>query len=411
MAAKLPAAQTPFLLMLGMLLGMLPVATDLYLPALPSLSQDLGPAGASLTLFMLAFGCGQLFWGRAADHLGRRPILLLGLGAYALTGLGAALAPVLWMLVSCRVGQGLALAAVVVCARAAVRDSFPAEQGPRIMAAGFVGVGVVALVAPVLGAVTVAHWGWRASLGLVSTYAVLALLVCAAWFRETRPETSSTRLPALPLRALLRSRSFRGWTSLAGCSYAGMFCFLVCSPAIYIEGLGVPTTLYGWVPASCSLVYLIGVLHCRHALIGRSADGLARRAALYSLTGAVVQALGAWLWPHSAWPLLAGQWIYAWGHGSHQPCGQAGSVHDFPSHAGQAVAWSGFLMMALAFVAGHAASEWLVGQGPLAGLPGSPAWPMVCMMLLAALALNLIARLGLPRPGRGATTEFELPLS
>jgi MFS transporter, DHA1 family, multidrug resistance protein len=409
--AKVPAAQTPFLLMLGMLLGMLPVATDLYLPALPSLSQDLGPAGASLTLFMLAFGCGQLFWGRTADRLGRRPVLLMGLGAYALTGLGAALAPALWVLVSCRAGQGLALAAVVVCARAAVRDRFPAEQGPRIMAAGFVGVGVVALFAPVLGAVAVAHWGWRAPLGLVSAYAALALLVCAAGFRETRQETRSTRLPALPLRELLRSRSFRGWTSLAGFSYAGTFCFLVCSPTIYIQGLGLPTTLYGWVPASCSLVYLAGVLHCRRALIGRGADVLARRAALYSLTGAVVQALGALLWPHSAWPLLAGQWIYVWGHGTHQPCGQAGAVHDFPSHAGQAVAWSGFLMMALAFVAGQAASEWLVGQGPMAGAPGSPAWPMVCMMLLAALALNLVARLGLPRQGTGPTAEFEVPIS
>ncbi len=413
MTSRASAAPTSFLLMLGLLLGMLPVATDLYLPALPSLSQDLGPAGSSLTLFMLAFGCGQLLWGRAADRLGRRPVLLLGLACYALAGFGAALAPALWILVSCRAGQGLALAAVVVCARAAVRDRFPAEQGPRIMAAGFVGVGVVALFAPVLGAVAVTHWGWRASLGLVSAYAALALLVCTAWFSETHQEAGSQKSPALPLRALLRSRNFRGWTALAGCSYAGTFCFLVCSPAIYIQGLGLPTTLYGWVPASCSLVYLAGVLRCRRALIRLQADVLARRAALCSLAGAAVQTSGALLWPHSAWPLLAGQWIYAWGHGTHQPCGQAGAVYDFASHAGQAVAWSGFLMMALAFVAGQAASEWLVARGPMAGegAAGSPAWPMVLMMLLAALALNLIAHFGLPPQGREPKAKFEMPLS
>lgn len=406
-------APTSFLLILGLLLGMLPVATDLYLPALPSLSQDLGPAGSSLTLFMLAFGCGQLLWGRAADRLGRRPVLLLGLGCYALAGFGAALAPTLWILVSCRAGQGLALAAVVVCARAAVRDRFPADEGPRIMAAGFVGVGIVALFAPVLGAVAVTHWGWRASLGLVSAYAVLALLVCMAWFSETQRDAGSPKAPPLPLRALLRNRSFRGWTALAGCSYAGTFCFLVCSPTIYIQGLGLPAALYGWVPASCSLVYLAGVLRCRRVLIGHRADALARRAALFSLVGVMVQTSGALLWPHSAWPLLAGQWIYAWGHGTHQPCGQAGAVHDFPSHAGQAVAWSGFLMMAMAFVAGQAASEWLVAQGPMAGDggAGSPAWPMVLVMLLAALALNLIARFGLPPQERCPKAEFEMPLS
>ena len=51
-------------------------------------------------------------------------------------------------------------------------------------------------------------------------------------------------------------------------------------------------------------------------------------ASLLSLGGASMQALGCWLAPGSVMPLLAGHVLYAFGHGIHQPCGQAGSVGE-----------------------------------------------------------------------------------
>jgi DHA1 family bicyclomycin/chloramphenicol resistance-like MFS transporter len=75
-------------LILSMLLGIQPVTTDLYLPALPALTEGFGApmsqAQLTLSALLLAFGSSQLIWGPLSDRFGRRPILLWGLAAYTL---------------------------------------------------------------------------------------------------------------------------------------------------------------------------------------------------------------------------------------------------------------------------------------------------------------------------------------
>ncbi|MEI8325161.1 MAG: MFS transporter, partial [Betaproteobacteria bacterium] len=70
-------------LLLSLLLGLQPLTTDMYLPALPALTLGVGAsmsqAQLTLTALLLAFGCSQLFWGPMSDRFGRRPILLWGL--------------------------------------------------------------------------------------------------------------------------------------------------------------------------------------------------------------------------------------------------------------------------------------------------------------------------------------------
>jgi DHA1 family bicyclomycin/chloramphenicol resistance-like MFS transporter len=81
-------------LLLALLLGLQPVTTDLYLPALPSITQGFGAGMAqaqlTLTALLLAFGISQLVWGPLSDRFGRRPILLGELAAYVLAALGSA---------------------------------------------------------------------------------------------------------------------------------------------------------------------------------------------------------------------------------------------------------------------------------------------------------------------------------
>ena len=83
-------------LVLSLLLGLQPITTDLYLPALPTITQVFGAAmpQAQLTLsaLLLAFGVSQLVWGPLSDRFGRRPILLIGTALYVLASVGSAAA-------------------------------------------------------------------------------------------------------------------------------------------------------------------------------------------------------------------------------------------------------------------------------------------------------------------------------
>ncbi|MEP6791904.1 MAG: MFS transporter, partial [Ramlibacter sp.] len=127
-------------LVLSLLLGIQPVTTDLYLPALPSLTEGFGAplsqAQLTLTSLLLAFGTSQLFWGPLSDRYGRRPVLLCGLAAYALASIGCALAASMPLLIVWRTVQGAAMGAAVMGARAIVRDLYTPEQGARMMSKG-----------------------------------------------------------------------------------------------------------------------------------------------------------------------------------------------------------------------------------------------------------------------------------
>ena len=77
-----------------------------------------------------------------------------------------------------------------------------------------------------------------------------------------------------------------------------------------------------------------------------------RRGAVFTLAGGLGMAgLGLAGVHELAWVLLA-HWLFSFGHGIHQPCGQSGSVGPFPDAAGAASALSGLMMMLVAFAMG-----------------------------------------------------------
>lgn len=381
-----------FGLLLPLLLAAQPVATDSYLPALPAIAKELGSASTSLTLFVLAFGFAQLLCGPLADRFGRRPVLLAGLGCYVVAALGGAFAGSVPVLAGWRTLQGFSMAAILVCARAAVRDLYPAHEGPHVMARGLTGLGVVGLLAPLLGAWLVQGAGWRWVMASMALYALLLLALCWRSFGETRrPLAVDLSAPRGSARAVFASRSFRVWASLAATTYGGLFCFLLLSPMVYIGYLGWSPAMYGWIPAGGSLVYIFSTTLCRRLLRKHGPVRTVQLGATLSMAGASIQALGCWLAPHSALPLLAGHAIYSLGHGIHQPCGQAGAVGDLPHLAGRAVSWSGFGMMMVAFSAGQLAAQFVDNDF------SNGAWPMVVPMLLAGCVLLAITFLWLPR--------------
>ena len=389
------ALHARFALLLPLMLAAQPVATDSYLPALPAIAHDMGSAASSLTAFVLAFGAAQLAFGPMADRVGRRPVLIGGLALYVLSALACAWAPNVVWLTAARAVQGLAMAAILVCARAAVRDLYSAREGLQMMARGLSGLGLVALVAPLLGAWLVQALNWRWVLGAMGVYGLLLCWACWRWFDETLAPGAAKK-PSAPAprgqwRLVLADARFRVWTAVSATSYGGIFCFLLLSPMVYISLLGFSPALYGWIPAGGSLVYIASTQACRRLLARFGVVRTVQWAACCSLGGALVQVLGWLIWPGAVLPLLLGHAVYVLGHGIHQPCGQAGAVQDLPDLAGRAVSWSGFLMMFTAFCAGQIASLFAppdMRWGP---------WPMVLPLLLAGVVLMLLAFRALPR--------------
>ena len=344
-------------LILSMLLGIQPVTTDLYLPALPALTEGFGApmsqAQLTLSALLLAFGISQLIWGPLSDRFGRRPILLCGLAAYTLASVGSTLAPTMALLIVWRIVQGAAMGAVVMCARAIVRDLYQPLEGARIMSKGLSGLGVLACISAPLGGLLSELYGWRVALMALAVFGACTLALIALRFEETLQQKNPHALrPATLFRTwvhIFSNPTFLAFSALSAASYGGLFTFLASSSFVFIKVLGLSKPQYGLVMFSMCSFYLAGTFICRRLLPRFGVRKSVAIAASLSLAGGTLMGVLAWAGLHNVWAIMLPYYLFMLGHGVHQPCGQSGAVGPFPRAAGAASAMNGFLMMLAAF--------------------------------------------------------------
>jgi DHA1 family bicyclomycin/chloramphenicol resistance-like MFS transporter len=394
---RTPMSPAAVALLLTLLLGIQPITTDLYLPALPTLQRDLGASiGATqltLSALIICFGLAQLVCGPLADRFGRRPVLLAGMALYTVASVGSALATNIDALITWRALQGAAMAAAVTCGRSIVRDLYQPYEGARVMSRALSGLGVIAMLSPAIGGLMVHWFDWHATLLLVALFGAATLGVIAWRYEETVPQRNpqATRLAPL-LRnwgAVLRHPTFRAWTLLSGFAYGGLFFLLAGSSFVFIDVLGTSRIGYGLIMLSNSAAYVAGTVLCRRLLLRHGLRGAVRIGARFTLAGGLSMAALSLAGVHAVWAIMLPQWVYAVGHGIHQPCGQAGAVGPFPEKAGTAASLSGFYMMVVAFGVGLF----------LGGTMNGSVYPMTLgigafAVLLAATAWTLVQRHG-----------------
>ncbi|MEE1787572.1 multidrug effflux MFS transporter [Streptomyces sp. SP17BM10] len=176
---------------LGGLVALGPLTTDLYLPGLPAIADDLAadPAAVQLTLTFSMFGvaAGQLLFGPLSDRFGRRPPLLAGLVAYTLASTVCVIAPNLPLLIGARFVQGTAGAAGLVIGRAVARDRFQGVAMLRFLASITLISGLAPILAPIIGAQLLRVTSWRGTFGALTALGLLLALVAFGALRETLP--------------------------------------------------------------------------------------------------------------------------------------------------------------------------------------------------------------------------------
>lgn len=195
-ATTSPVLGAGLLTVLGLLMTVNPIASNIYLPALADMAADLDTtiAGAqfALTGFLLGVAGGQVIVGALTDSLGRRRVLLWGLAVLTLASVLVMLAPTLTVLIAGRVLQGLGSSAAVVVTRAVVSDT---ARGPQAARAYSVLMGMLAagpLFGPLLGTLLVPLGGWRATFAGLLVLSVAYFAVAAATVPETLPRSART---------------------------------------------------------------------------------------------------------------------------------------------------------------------------------------------------------------------------
>ena len=232
----LPPRAPLWLLVLITISGTL--AMHMFVPALPDAARALGVDRAAMqmtiTIYILGLAFGQLIYGPLSDALGRKPMLIIGLGLYALSGLAAALAFSVQMLVAARLFQALGGCAGLALGRAIVRDTAKADEAVKDLALLNLMMMIGPTLAPVVGSVLTATFGWRSIFVLLAALGGITLLYTWRRLPETARSARKTSARALmhDYGRLLRSPSFLGFALGGGASTTSFYGFIVAAPFI-----------------------------------------------------------------------------------------------------------------------------------------------------------------------------------
>lgn len=239
-------------IVLGLLSAIGPFAIDMYLPALPTITADLGASTAAtqmtLMVFFVAFGVCQIVYGPLSDMIGRKPPLYFGIVVFALGSIGCSLAPSINWLIAFRFVQGLGAAAVMVIPRAVIRDLHTGVDATRLMSLVMLVFSVSPILAPLTGSALIVPFGWRAVFVAVTIAAALSFALVAFVLPETRPPEERVQVSVRSVLdgfgELLRDWRFLGLTFIGGFGMASFFAFLASSSFIYIGHFGLTPTQY-----------------------------------------------------------------------------------------------------------------------------------------------------------------------
>ncbi|GEA59916.1 Bcr/CflA family multidrug efflux MFS transporter [Vibrio comitans] len=395
---KQSATQLSFMMfvLLGAISALTPLAIDMYLPAMPAIADDFGVTPGdvqiTLTIYTLGFAVGQLFYGPLADSLGRKPVLLGGVGLFLVGAIGCTFTHSVEMLVWVRLLQGFAGAAAAVVIQAVVRDMFEAEDFARTMSFITLVMTVAPLVAPLIGGHVSVIAGWRAVFGILAVFSVIMLV--AIYYKIPETLAKENRQPfhlRTSLRnyaGLLRNRQAMGLVLCGAFSFSGMFVFLTAGAFVYIDIYGVAPQDFGYL-FGLNVLTLVMFTTLNGKVVKKYGSN---KMIMFGLTIQLLAGLGLFIC-----------WVADLGLVFIVPCvmfyvgtistigsnGMALLLNKYPNMAGTTSSIAGTLRFGVGSVMGFI----------VAHLPGDESWPMLTMMALCAvLSIVIYKVLGESKP-------------
>ncbi len=252
--AATPARANDMLLLviLSALMSFSSISTDMYLPALPTLVNelhtDIGRVELTISTFLVGFSVGQLFWGPIGDRIGRRVPIALGLVLFMLGSIGCAQSASISQMMVWRIVQALGACAGPVLARAMVRDLYPRERSAQMLSILILMMAVAPLLGPLFGGLVLENWSWRGIFWILAFFGALALI--ALWaLPETLPSSKRSNEPLSDTLKnyleLVRDPRLIGYAVAGGFYYGGCYAFIAGTPFAYVDYYHVSPRTFG----------------------------------------------------------------------------------------------------------------------------------------------------------------------
>lgn len=257
----MPAAQpnsTIPLRRLAFLLGGLamfgPFSIDTIFPAFEHIGRELHADKVAMqqtiSVYLIAYALMSVVHGPLSDAIGRRKVIIAGLGVFALASVGCALSKDLPTLLAFRALQGLSAGVGLIVGRALIRDVLHGDDAQRLMSQVSMIFGVAPAIAPIIGG-WILGWGhWSAIFWFLVAFALLLLLAVSVALPETHPP--QLRISLAPKRllrdywAIFANPRFQRLAASGAFNFSALFLYIASAPAFVMDLMGLNERQFGW---------------------------------------------------------------------------------------------------------------------------------------------------------------------
>ncbi|ALD75302.1 MULTISPECIES: multidrug effflux MFS transporter [Citrobacter freundii complex] len=386
------ASQTglTFILILSGLMAFTSLSTDIYLPAMPTMAEDLhGNVELTITGFLIGFTIAQLIWGPISDHMGRRKPLFIGMVLFIIGSAGCALSTSITQIVFWRVFQALGACTGPMLARAMIRDLFARTRAAQMLSTLVLVMAIAPIAGPLIGGQIIRLSTWHSIFWLLVVIGAL-MFISLNWLPETLPEDKRVKASLAGAfrnyRSLLTNGRFMRYTLSLTFYYVGAYAFITGSPFVYISYYHVDPQHYGWLFA-LNIIGVMAMSVVNRRLVQRHAlEQLLKYATMLAALAAVALALMVKLESGGIVAIIVSIFLLFSMNGIIAATSTAAALDAVPNIAGSASA----LIGALQYGSGIISSLLLAAFSD--GTPWTMAWIIALFTLLSAVLAFRVKR-------------------
>lgn len=270
--ASKPGNGFTYIVFLAAIAAVPALATDMYLPAMPTIARHWGVPDSrlalSLVLWFATFSVFLLVCGPLSDKHGRRPVLLAGLGLFTLASVACALATDATQLIAFRILQGIGAAGPSSMCMAICRDRYEGTRRKHILAWIGIILGLAPMISPTIGSLLLRVSSWRTIFLLQAGLGGTFLLTSWRLYRETAAQRTTGRFLTLMGRYIVLARNHRYVLSVTtmGLILGPFYGFIAFAPILYLQIYGLSNRAFSLLFALNALTGMCGAFFCTRVM-------------------------------------------------------------------------------------------------------------------------------------------------
>lgn len=240
------------------------LATDIYLPSMPSMATELHQPESNiqltLSIFLISYGVTQFFAGSVVDSFGRFRVSAISLALFVVSFLITALTKDIMVIYAMRVLQGVLSGFAVVSKRAFFVDVYDGEKRKHYLSIMTIVWSVGPIIAPFIGGYLQKLFGWQSNFYVLAGYSLVLLILELIFSGETLKEKKPFHFDFVlkEYDHMFRTKDFFYGMLMCGVSYAMVIFFNLCGAFIIEHKMGYSEVIAGYVSLILGFAWMTG---------------------------------------------------------------------------------------------------------------------------------------------------------